>query len=89
MSSESAVRIGAVLPEVLSTYSDGGNVTVLAQRLRWRGIPVEVCTLPADGVPPTSCDLYVLGGGEDAAQVFAAEWLRRHPRCGRPWPTGR
>lgn len=79
MSSESAVRIGAVLPEVLSTYSDGGNVTVLAQRLRWRGIPVEVCTLPADQVPPTSCDLYVLGGGEDAAQVFAAEWLRRQP----------
>jgi hypothetical protein len=79
VSSESAVRIGALLPEVLSTYSDGGNVTVLAQRLRWRGIPVEICTIPADGVPPTSCDLYVLGGGEDAAQVFAAEWLRKQP----------
>jgi CobQ-like glutamine amidotransferase family enzyme len=79
VSSESAVRIAALLPDVLSTYSDGGNVTVLAQRLRWRGIPVEVCTIPADGVPPTDCDLYVLGGGEDAAQVFAAEWLRAHP----------
>ena len=79
MSSESAVRIGALLPEVLSAYSDGGNVTVLAQRLRWRGLPVEICTIPADGVPPTDCDLYVLGGGEDAAQVFAADWLRRHP----------
>lgn len=79
MSSESAVRIGALLPDVLSTYSDSGNVTVLAQRLRWRGIPVEICTIPADGVPPTDCDLYVLGGGEDAAQVFAAEWLSRHP----------
>lgn len=79
MSSESAVRIGALLPDVLSTYSDGGNVTVLAQRLRWRGIPVEICTIPADRVPPTDCDLYVLGGGEDAAQVFAAEWLRARP----------
>jgi hypothetical protein len=78
VSSESAVRIGALLPAVLSTYSDGGNVTVLAQRLRWRGIPVEVCEIPADQVPPTHCDLYVLGGGEDAAQVFAAEWLRGH-----------
>ena len=79
MSAESAVRIGALLPDVLSTYSDGGNVTVLAQRLRWRGIGVEIRTIPADGVPPTDCDLYVLGGGEDAAQLFAAEWLRKHP----------
>jgi hypothetical protein len=78
VSSESAVRIGALLPEVLSTYSDGGNVAVLAQRLRWRHIPVEICTIPADGEPPTDCDLYVLGGGEDAAQAFAAEWLRSH-----------
>jgi CobQ-like glutamine amidotransferase family enzyme len=77
---ESAVRIGALLPEVLSTYSDGGNVTVLVQRLRWRGVPVEVCEIPATRVPPTGCDLYVMGGGEDAAQVFAAEWLRSHRR---------
>lgn len=80
MTRESAVRIGALLPQVLSTYSDGGNVTVLAQRLRWRGIPVEVCEVSIGRVPPTGCDLYVLGGGEDAAQVFAAEWLRSHPR---------
>jgi CobQ-like glutamine amidotransferase family enzyme len=79
VTSESAVRIGALLPEVLSTYSDGGNVTVLAQRLRWRGIPVDICVIPADRVPPAECDLYVLGGGEDAAQVFAATWLRTHP----------
>jgi lipid II isoglutaminyl synthase (glutamine-hydrolysing) len=80
VTAESAVRIGALLPEVLSTYSDGGNVTVLAQRLRWRGVPVEICEIPVDRVPPTGCDLYVLGGGEDAAQVVAAEWLRSHPR---------
>lgn len=80
MTGDSAVRIGAVLPAVLNTYSDAGNVTVLAQRLRMRGLPVEICTLSADRVPPASCDLYVLGGGEDAAQVFAAEWLRGHRR---------
>ncbi|MCU1671694.1 MAG: CobB/CobQ domain protein glutamine amidotransferase [Blastococcus sp.] len=78
MSGESAVRIGALLPDVLNTYSDGGNVTVLAQRLRWRGVPVEISTVTVDMVPPVGCDLYVLGGGEDAAQVFAADWLRRH-----------
>ncbi|HEV7211933.1 MAG TPA: glutamine amidotransferase [Blastococcus sp.] len=78
MTGESAVRIGALLPEVLNTYSDAGNVTVLAQRLRMRGLPVEVCTITADRVPPSTCDLYVLGGGEDAAQVMAADWLRAH-----------
>jgi lipid II isoglutaminyl synthase (glutamine-hydrolysing) len=82
VSGESAVRIAALLPDVLGTYSDGGNVTVLAQRLRWRGIPVEVHTITADGPPPTDCDLYVLGGGEDDAQLFATDWLRRHrPLC--------
>lgn len=80
MTSDSAVRIGALLPDVLSTYSDGGNVTVLAQRLRWRGVPVEICEIPLGRVPPTGCDLYLLGGGEDAAQAVAAEWLRSHPR---------
>jgi hypothetical protein len=80
VSQESAVRIASLLPDVLGTYSDGGNVTVLAQRLRWRGIPVEICTVTAGGVPPVDCDLYLLGGGEDGAEVFAADWLRRHRR---------
>lgn len=80
MSGESAVRIAALLPEVLGTYSDGGNVIVLAQRLRWRGLPVEVRAITADRSPPTGFDLYHLGGGEDEAQMFAAAWLRRHPQ---------
>jgi CobQ-like glutamine amidotransferase family enzyme len=78
MSRDSAVRIGALLPDVLGVYSDNGNVTVLAQRLRWRGIPVEVCMVTAGTDPPVNCDLYVIGGGEDAAQIVAADWLRAH-----------
>ena len=80
MSGESAVRIAALLPDVLGTYSDRGNVTVLAQRLRWRGIPVETCAVTAEVVPPIDCDVYVLGGGEDRAQMFAAQWLRERPQ---------
>jgi CobQ-like glutamine amidotransferase family enzyme len=80
VSGESAVRIAALLPDVLGTYSDGGNVTVLAERLRRRRVPVEVFTVTAGSIPPAECDLYVLGGGEDAAQVFAADWLRQHRR---------
>lgn len=78
MRGESTVTIGLLLPDVLGTYSDAGNATILAQRLRWRGIAAEVLTLTARGAPATSCAVYVLGGGEDTAQHFAADWLRRH-----------
>jgi CobQ-like glutamine amidotransferase family enzyme len=78
MSTESAVRIAVLLPDVLGTYSDAGNATVLAQRLRWRGVPAEVVAVPAGSTPPTACDVFVLGGGEDAAQLYAADWLRQH-----------
>jgi CobQ-like glutamine amidotransferase family enzyme len=60
---DSTVDIGLVLPDLLGTYGDGGNAEVLACRLRWRGIPARV--LP----------LYVVGGGEDAAQELAARYL--------------
>jgi CobQ-like glutamine amidotransferase family enzyme len=79
MTAHSAVTIGLLLPDVLGTYSDSGNATVLAKRLRWRGIQAEVLRCTADQPPPTSCDIYLLGGGEDTAQLFAADWLRDHP----------
>jgi CobQ-like glutamine amidotransferase family enzyme len=74
-SRESAVRIAALYPDLLGTYGDGGNATVLAQRLRWRGIPVEVVTVPAGQPAPDSCDLYLVGGGEDGPQSQAAREL--------------
>ena len=76
--SDSCVSIALLLPDILGTYSDSGNATVLAQRLRWRGIHARVVTCDAGQSPPTSCDLYVLGGGEDAAQRYAARWLLEH-----------
>jgi CobQ-like glutamine amidotransferase family enzyme len=79
MSEESRVRIALLLPDVLGTYSDRGNATVLAQRLRLRGIPTEVLHASAGVAAPTSCDVYVLGGGEDAAQAYAVQWLLGQP----------
>lgn len=87
MSAESTVTIGLLLPDVLGTYSDAGNATILAQRLRWRGIPAEIRTITACDVPTTSCAVYVLGGGEDTAQQFAADWLRRHTQLRRALET--
>ncbi|MGO4203441.1 hypothetical protein AB4Z09_17145 [Rhodococcus sp. TAF43] len=45
--SESTVRIGLVLPDVMGTYGDGGNALILRQRLRMRGYD----TLGADAEP--------------------------------------
>jgi CobQ-like glutamine amidotransferase family enzyme len=87
VSAESTVAIGLLLPDVLGTYSDIGNATILAQRLRWRGIAAEIRTITAQDVPPTSCAVYLLGGGEDYAQLFAADWLRRHHELRRALQT--
>jgi hypothetical protein len=75
----SDLAIGVLLPDLLGTYSDSGNAVVLAQRARWRGIGARVEHITAAAPPPTSCDIYLLGGGEDTAQGFAVDWLRRHP----------
>lgn len=72
---DSVVRIALLYPELLGTYGDGGNATIVAQRLRWRGIPVEVVEVTADDAVPESCELYVLGGGEDGPQVEACRQL--------------
>jgi hypothetical protein len=73
---EDTIDIGVLLPDVLGTYGDSGNAEVLARRLRWRGYPVRVVPCGMDRPPPVSCALYVLGGGEDVAQLAAARWLR-------------
>ena len=70
------VSIALLYPELLGTYGDGGNATVLAQRLRWRGIPAEVLDVHAGEPVPRSCQVYVMGGGEDAPQALAARELR-------------
>lgn len=71
-----AVSIALLYPELLGTYGDGGNATVLAQRLRWRGIPVEVVDVTAGEPVPESCQLYLMGGGEDGPQALAVRELK-------------
>jgi CobQ-like glutamine amidotransferase family enzyme len=72
---QSAVRIGVLSPDLLGTYGDGGNAVVLAQRLAWRDIPVDVVTVGSGTAAPDSCDLYLVGGGEDGPQVQATREL--------------
>jgi lipid II isoglutaminyl synthase (glutamine-hydrolysing) len=70
------IRIGLVYPELLGTYGDRGNAEVLAWRAARHGLAAEVTEVPADEPIPSSLDVYVLGGGEDAAQAIAARLLR-------------
>ena len=72
---QSAVRIALVFPSLLGTYGDGGNASVLAQRLRWRDIDADVIDVGVDDAVPEDADMYVLGGGEDTAQTLAVSRL--------------
>ena len=76
---EPGPTVAVVFPELLGTYGDGGNVTVLRQRLLWRGVAPEFVTVGLADPVPSGCDLYLLGGGEDDAQAHALAALRRSP----------
>jgi CobQ-like glutamine amidotransferase family enzyme len=70
------LTIGLLYPELLGTYGDGGNATVLAERSRRRGFDASVVTVSLDD-HLVAADLYVIGGGEDGPQRLASELLAR------------
>ena len=82
------VSIALLFPELLGTYGDGGNAAVLAQRLRWRDIPAEVVTVTAGEAVPTSCQIYLMGGGEDGPQALAVRELRASQALPRALDAG-
>jgi len=70
------VEIVLVFQSLLGIYGDRGNATVLVKRLVWRGFdPVLTIVEPGDRIPDTG-QVYLLGGGEDAAQVSAVRALQ-------------
>ena len=71
------IKIINLLPEVLGTYGDQGNVARRSWRLTQPGIENQVIQASARNQIPTDGDFYFLGGGEDDAQVAAVELLRR------------
>ncbi len=66
-----------LLPELLGTYGDRGNIEILSWRLKAREVPHEVITIGVGDTIPTSADLYLIGGGEDDAQIAALELLSK------------
>ena len=71
------IKIVNLLPELLGTYGDQGNVATLSWRLNQRGIENQIIHASAREQIPTDGDFYFLGGGEDDAQVAAVELLLR------------
>ncbi len=70
------MKIVVVYQSLLGIYGDQGNSRVLAQRARWRGIDAEV-VFAEPGTPlPDDGAIYLLGGGEDAAQTTAVRSLK-------------
>ena len=77
-----------LLPELLGTYGDKGNVEILSWRLKKREIAHQVLTIGAGEKIPISADLYLLGGGEDDAQIAALEILAKKNSLQRALENG-
>ncbi|WIY83382.1 glutamine amidotransferase [Propionimicrobium sp. PCR01-08-3] len=68
-------KIVVVYQSLLGIYGDRGNAMVLTKRLTWRGIDAELVMVePGDPVPADGL-IYLLGGGEDWAQIAAVKAL--------------
>lgn len=69
------VEIVLIYQSLLGIYGDRGNASVLVKRLEWRGFcPVLTVVEPGDPLPDGG-HVYLLGGGEDAAQITAVREL--------------
>ena len=63
-------------PELLNLYGDAGNVTVLVNRARWRGLKVDVVRVRhGDEINLSDVDIVFLGGGPDREQRLASRDL--------------
>ena len=71
-----SLSIVHLYPELLNLYGDGGNVTVLAERARRRGIDVHVERVEHGHVMDLgNADIVFLGGGPDREQRLASQCL--------------
>lgn len=75
MPADSELTIVLIYPELLGTYGDRGNALALAHRARGRGLACRLVEVEVGERLPTSGDVYLIGGSEDAAQVLALRSL--------------
>ncbi len=70
------LRIAHLYPELMNIYADRGNIIVLVNRCRWRGIDVRVDEFgPGKSPAWDDYDFFYLGGGQDREQKLVARDL--------------
>ena len=75
------LRIAHLYPDLLHTYGDRGNVSVLVRRSRARGIETRVLQVTRGERLPRRCDLIFIGGGSDRIQAaIGPDLLARRDR---------
>src|SRR5438270_5503605 len=68
-----ALRVCALYPELMNIYADRGNLLMLEQRCRWRGIGFELRSSDiGERLDPDEADLFYVGGGQDRDQKRCA-----------------
>jgi CobQ-like glutamine amidotransferase family enzyme len=76
-----SLRVCALYPDLMNIYADRGNLLMMEQRCRWRGIGF---TLTSSGIgeplDPEQADLFYIGGGQDRDQKRCAFDLVQHKR---------
>jgi CobQ-like glutamine amidotransferase family enzyme len=79
--SEPCLRVCALYPDLMNIYADRGNLLLLEQRCRWRGIGFSVSSSGVgEPLDPDGADLYYIGGGQDRDQKLCAEDLAYRKR---------
>ncbi len=75
-----SLTIGWLYPDLMNTYGDRGNVMILANRAKWRGIEtkVEQITVETDEKKLSDCDLVFMGGAQDTQQKIVNEDLLKN-----------
>jgi len=72
------IKLAHLYPETMDLYGDVGNVVAVKRRCEWRGIGVDAIEVRCGQAADLSdIDLFVMGGGQDSAQVQVAEDLCR------------
>ena len=67
------LRVCALYPDLMNIYADRGNLLLLEQRCRWRGIGFSLADSGlGDELDPDGADLYYMGGGQDRDQKLCA-----------------
>ncbi len=75
MTADSTLTLVLVYPDLLGTYGDRGNAAALVHRATARGLECHLVETTVHDPLPRSGDIYLIGGGEDAAMLLAWEHL--------------